>query len=68
MSRFNKSEGEDAALKWLVGLGYEEAHGPDIAAGEPGAERTDPGYRDILLERGPLRRIATVEGWILGVL
>ncbi len=26
-------------------------HGPDIAAGEPGAERSDPNYRDVLLER-----------------
>jgi type I restriction enzyme R subunit len=42
MSRFTESEVEDAALKWLVGLGYEEAHGPEIAAGEPAAERSDP--------------------------
>jgi len=26
-------------------------HGPDIAAGEPGAERSGPNYRDVLLER-----------------
>ena len=26
-------------------------HGPEIAAGEPGAERSDPHYRDVLLER-----------------
>ena len=26
-------------------------HGPDIAAGEPGAERSDPNYRDAILER-----------------
>ena len=26
-------------------------HGPDIAAGEPGAERSDPNYRDVVLER-----------------
>jgi type I restriction enzyme R subunit len=29
-------------------------HGPDIAVGEPAAERTDPGYRDVVLE-GRLR-------------
>jgi hypothetical protein len=42
---------EDAALAWLEALGYAVLHGPDIAAGEPGAERTDPNYRDVLLER-----------------
>jgi small subunit ribosomal protein S9 len=30
-------------------------HGPDIAAGEPAAERSDPGYRDVVLE-GRLRQ------------
>lgn len=28
-----------------------QAGGPDIAAGEPGAERSGPNYRDVLLER-----------------
>ena len=36
---------EQAALAWLESLGYTVLHGPEIAAGEPGAERTDPGYR-----------------------
>src|SRR6185503_19555896 len=31
--------------------GYAVLHGPDIAAGEPGAERSDPNYRDVLLDR-----------------
>ena len=30
-------------------------HGPDIAAGESGAERGDPNYRNVLLE-GRLRQ------------
>lgn len=51
MSPITESHVEDAALEWLAGLGYEVRHGPDIAAGEPGAERTDPGYRDVVLER-----------------
>ena len=42
---------EDAALAWLEALGYAVLHGPAIAAGELGAERTDPNYRDVVLER-----------------
>ena len=48
---FSESVVEDAALAWLDALGYAVLHGPDIAAGEPGAERSDPNYRDVLLER-----------------
>ncbi|MEO8340095.1 MAG: type I restriction endonuclease, partial [Nitrospirota bacterium] len=46
---------EDAALAWLAGLGYTVLHGPEIAVGEPSAERSDPNYRDVLLE-GRLRQ------------
>jgi type I restriction enzyme R subunit len=42
---------EQAALAWLESLGYTVLHGPEIAAGEPGAERNDPGYHDVILER-----------------
>ncbi len=52
---FTESVVEDAALAWLEGLGYAVMHGPDIAAGEPGAERSDPNYRDVILE-GCLRQ------------
>ncbi|RJP18934.1 MAG: type I restriction endonuclease subunit R [Deltaproteobacteria bacterium] len=51
MSTFTESVVEDAALAWLEGLGYDVLHGPEIAAGEPGAERSDPNYRDVILER-----------------
>jgi type I restriction enzyme R subunit len=51
VSDFAESVVEEAALAWLKGLGYAVLHGPDIAAGEPGAERRDPGYRDVVLER-----------------
>ena len=52
---FSESVVEQAALAWLGALGYTVLHGPDIAAGEPGAERNDPNYRDVVLE-GRLRQ------------
>lgn len=55
MSAFVESVVEDAALAWLEALGYAVLHGPDIAAGELAAERTDPNYRDVALE-GRLRQ------------
>src|SRR5262252_592961 len=42
---------EQAALAWFESLGYTILHGPEIAVGEPGAERTDPEYHDVILER-----------------
>ncbi len=48
---FTESVVEDAALAWLSSLGYKVLHGPDIATGEPAAERSDPNYRDVLLAR-----------------
>ena len=36
---FTESVVEEAALAWLEGLGYAVRHGPDIAPGEPAAER-----------------------------
>jgi type I restriction enzyme R subunit len=47
---FTESVVEEAALAWLEALGYAVLHGPDIAAGEPAAERSDPNYRDVVLE------------------
>src|SRR5687768_11534792 len=47
---FCESIVESAALAWLETLGYTIAHGPDLACGEPGAERTDPNYGDVVLE------------------
>ncbi|MEK7761395.1 MAG: hypothetical protein AAB433_07430 [Nitrospirota bacterium] len=49
-TRFTESVVEDAALAWLEALGYVVLHGPDIAAGEPAAERNDPNYREVVLE------------------
>jgi type I restriction enzyme, R subunit len=53
--RFAESVVEDAALAWLEALGYSVLHGPDIAVGMIGAERSDPNYRDVVLD-GRLRR------------
>ena len=49
MTRFAESVVEDAALDWLRGLGWQVAHGPQIAPGELAAERTD--YSQVVLER-----------------
>ena len=43
---------ETATLEWLEGMGYTVLHGPNIAPGEPAAERTD--YTQVVLE-GRLR-------------
>ena len=58
VTRFTESEVEDAALEWLVGLGWTVAHGRDIALGAPAAERAD--YGEVVLERrlrGALARL-----------
>ena len=51
MTAFTESVVEEAALAWLEALGYAVLHGPDIAASEPAAERADPNYRDVVLDR-----------------
>ncbi len=48
-TRFAESELESTALAWLGSLGWEVAHGPEIAPGEPFAERDD--YRDVVLKQ-----------------
>ncbi len=50
MTAFTESIVEQAALAWLEALGYSVLHGPAIAAGQRGAERSDPNYRDVVLE------------------
>lgn len=51
MSNFTESVVEEAALEWLDRLGYTVLHGPLIAAGELAAERVDPAYHDVILDR-----------------
>lgn len=48
MSNFTESVVEDASLAWLEGLGWFVVHGPEIAPGEAGSERTD--YRSVTLD------------------
>src|SRR3990172_3894540 len=55
MSNFTESVVEQAALAWLESLGWSVRHGLEIAPGEPRAERSDPDYRDVILE-GRLRQ------------
>ena len=49
MTTFTESIVEEAALEWLAGLGWQTAHGPDIAPDTPNAERSD--YDQVVLER-----------------
>jgi type I restriction enzyme, R subunit len=58
MVAFTESVVEEAALGWLGELGYAVLHGPDIAAGQPAAERNDNGYRDVILENRFRRALA----------
>jgi type I restriction enzyme R subunit len=57
---FAESIVEDAALAWLAGLGYAVLHGPDIAVCMLGAERSDPTYRDVILEGRVRRALASL--------
>ena len=41
MTSFTESEVEAAALEWLGALGWNVAHGPDIAPDAAGSERFD---------------------------
>ena len=49
MTTIYESTVEAAALEWLSGLGWQVAHGPDIAPDAPNAERAS--YDEVVLER-----------------
>ena len=49
MATLTEADVEEAALEWLGALGWQTAHGPDIAPGAPGEERAD--YGAVVLER-----------------
>ena len=49
MTTIAEADVEEAALVWLRDLGWQVAHGPDIAPDTPGAERDD--YGQVVLER-----------------
>ncbi|MCI0651272.1 MAG: hypothetical protein L0Z55_05260 [Planctomycetes bacterium] len=50
---FTEFVAEDSALAWLEALDSAVPYGPDFAVGEPGAVRSDPNYRDVLMSRWP---------------
>src|SRR5699024_11685665 len=47
MSKLKENVFEQAALEYFAELGYRRLHGPDIAPGEPGTERSS--YEDVIL-------------------
>ncbi len=47
MASMTESTVESAALAWLAAVGWQIAHGPDIAPDQPGAERRD--YSEVVL-------------------
>ena len=49
MTTITEADVEAAALSWLAGVGWQVAHGRDIAPDAPGAERVD--YGQVVLER-----------------
>ena len=49
MTTITESVVEEAALEWLSGLGWQTAHGPDIAPDTSNAERAN--YAQVVLER-----------------
>ena len=49
MTTLTEADVEAAALEWLAAIGWQVAHGPDIAPDTPGAERAD--YGQVVLER-----------------
>ncbi len=48
MTPLSEADVEQTALEWLAGLGWQMAHGPDIAPDTPKAERAD--YGQVVLE------------------
>lgn len=49
---------EEVCLEYFADLGWQVLYGPDIAPGEPGAERAS--YRDVVLERRLRRAISAL--------
>ena len=60
--KFTESVVEQACLAWLEALGYGVLGGPAIAPGEPGSERSDPDYRDVVLERRLRQALVRLNG------
>ena len=58
MTTITEAVVEQAALNWLAGLGWQVAHGPDIAPEADNAERDD--YGQVVLERRLQDALATL--------
>ena len=58
MTTLTEADVEQAALDWLSALGWQVAHGPDIAPETPNAERD--GYGQVVLERRLRDAVATL--------
>ena len=56
MTSITEADIEQAALKWLEGLGWRVVHGVDVAPDAPAAERAD--YGDVVLAR-------RLRGWLV---
>ena len=74
MAGFTESIVEEAALGWLRDVGYSVAFGPDLAVGQLGAERTDPGWimlfpaaAGLVVERGSLLSHSAIVARELGL-
>ena len=57
-NQFTESVVEEAALEWFGELGYRVIHGPEIAPGEPAAERES--YEQVVLEGRLREALATL--------
>ena len=55
-AKVDESTVEQAALAWLSALGWQTAHGPDLAPDAPGAERSD--FGQVVLDRRLLDALA----------
>ena len=58
MTTITEADVEQAALDWLSALGWQVAHGPDIAPDTPNAERD--GYGQMVLDRRLRHALATL--------
>ena len=58
MTTITEADVEQAALDWLSALGWQIAHGPDIAPDTSSAERDD--YGQVILERRLRDALATL--------
>ena len=59
MTTLTESDVEQVALEWLASVGWQVAHGPDIAPDTPGAQRND--YGEVVLAQRLRDALAEIE-------